>query len=709
MGMWQKNELDLAGCASENNGEDTSEEFGISGRIKKLTRIADLYAVANNTISDQRLQSIIHHMCDAVILVDSKLKIHQINQAAINMLRLSSEDIESYFQKPKKNNISTNFDKSLITRCINGECLKNHNIEITYSDGKKRYIIMHGTPICNNDGKPDMAMLVARDITELKELQMRTQKMLSQISRHESSLRHLINEIPAGVMLLDSDLCLLASNKHYLKYFDEPHKWKIGAPLADVLPLAEESGIASYIRTAINTNKPLAVTDFRYDGFSKGTTYWTGSAVPIRWQSEEGLIRGVAMIMLDVTDEILARERLAELAALAERRAAETEVERIRLRTIIEAAPVPLIVCDGDMNTLAYNSAGLKLVKSLGYAKWLINKDSLKILGEMEAINEDGTPLDFNEHPVKKSLRGEICKDHIMKCRTKSGCIKILSINCAPIKDQNGWITGVVQAISDITEKVSAQEQIREVYKREHAIAEKLQKSYIPYEHLKADGFDLAQRYRPALDEAMVGGDFYDVFQLRNGQFGIVIGDVAGKGLKAAVYTAMTKYMLRAYALEQSAPDLVLARLNEALSACTPSEVFVTLVYGILDHKTMTFTYANAGHEQPLYYSKQTGTAITLDVTGRALALAKGASYSIQTTYMNPGDVIMLYTDGITDAGSGADRLGQKEVLRVIECKADNCVDKLADIIMNTALDYGGGFLSDDAALLIVRCNAQFF
>ena len=89
--------------------------------------------------------------------------------------------------------------------------------------------------------------------------------------------------------------------------------------------------------------------------------------------------------------------------------------------------------------------------------------------------------------------------------------------------------------------------------------------------------------------------------------------------------------MLRAYALEESAPELVLARLNEALAACTPTEVFVTLIYGILDGGEGTFNYANAGHEHPIHYSMSAKAGTKLDVTGRALALVQGSSYTTQT------------------------------------------------------------------------------
>jgi sigma-B regulation protein RsbU (phosphoserine phosphatase) len=260
-----------------------------------------------------------------------------------------------------------------------------------------------------------------------------------------------------------------------------------------------------------------------------------------------------------------------------------------------------------------------------------------------------------------------------------------------------------VLAAQDVTEQLRAQDRIMEVYQREHVIAEKLQNSLLPGEFPRIRGFEIGDRYQSALDEALVGGDFYDIFQLREGRLGIVVADVAGKGLKAAVYTAMTKYMLRAYALEDSSPERVLARLNQALTECTPTEVFVTLVYGVLSSETRILRYGNAGHEQPVLVRGKSGTACSLDVTGRALALARGSVYTTCDVELNPGDALVLYTDGITDAGSGADRMGVERLLRTIESGAELGAQDIAQTVLKSAMEYARGNLTDDAALLVIK------
>jgi sigma-B regulation protein RsbU (phosphoserine phosphatase) len=225
----------------------------------------------------------------------------------------------------------------------------------------------------------------------------------------------------------------------------------------------------------------------------------------------------------------------------------------------------------------------------------------------------------------------------------------------------------------------------------------------MPGEFPCARGFEIGRCYQIALDEALVGGDFYDAFCVGKDQLGIVIADVAGKGLNAAVYTAMTKYMLRAYALEESAPEHVLARLNEALNECTPPEVFVTLIYGVLDSKTGVLRYTNAGHEPPAFLSGRTGLAYSLDVTGRALALARGSTYTACDIAMREGDAVVFYTDGITDSGFGVDRLGIERLLKTVESSASSSASSMADAVLHTALEFSSGKLADDAAILVIK------
>jgi len=528
---------------------------------------------------------------------------------------------------------------------------------------------------------------------------------LSDIKQRHPALELLMHNVPFGVLLLDADLRLLGANRAYKEFFDPSSEFSAGTPIAELLPNADCCGIVPILRRALDKGRAVRVKNFRYDGFARGVTYWNGSAIPVRLLSEDGPHDAVAMVVLEVTDEILAREQLANFAVLAERRAAETEIERARLNAVIEAVPVPLLVFDDCRTVTAFNSAAKRLYESAGYPGWPgVKRTSGLLPPTVRLCDSTNRQIPADEMPVARSLRGEICKNVVMHASLEDSAGKLtIRVDSAPLVDANGRITGAVAAVSDITAQVRAQEQIEENYQREHAIAVKLQETFLAFDLPSIEGFEYEQAYHPARNASMVGGDFCDIFRVGQDEFAVVMADVAGKGLKSAVYTAMTKYILRAYALEQSEPRRALARLNDALSACMPPEMFVTLAYGILNTRTRVFTYANAGHEHPLLRRAGEGDVCMLGVTGRALALMEGSAYTTQSVELGKGDLIVLYTDGVTDAGSGADRLGQDRLMDLLREHGDAPLVDLVNMVVRSAQEFAGGVLADDAALLAIR------
>ena len=541
---------------------------------------------------------------------------------------------------------------------------------------------------------------------EVKELDAAVESLtrLSEMRQQHPTLELLINNVPFGVLLLDSDLRFIGANKAYSDSFDADTKFRPGTPLNMILPKADESGVTSLLRRALDCGRTVRVSNFRYEGFSKGITYWNGSAIPVRLASNEGPHDAVAMVVLDVTDDILAREQLANFAMLAENRAAEIEIERARLKSVIEAVPVPLIVCDAAAKMVAFNSAAVRLYESSGLVGRVKSGGSISQLFPTALFDDEGRQLCSGECPMARSLAGEECRNVVVHCWPSSPIARrSFSVSSAPLKDVSGQVNGAVAAISDITAQRRTQELIEESYQREHAIAMKLQQTFLASDLPEVEGFEFEQAYRPAKDAAMVGGDFYDIFRLDDSKYAIVMADVAGKGLGSAVYTAMTKFILRAYALEDWTPQFALARLNEALSACTPSELFVTLFYGVIDTQTRSLIYANAGHENPLLLRAATGAGHLLEVSGPALALMKGSSYQEYTLDFHSGDVLVLYTDGITDAGWGLNRLGQDRLMEVLRTNGCGSLSDLVGAVLSAAQGFAGGVLADDAALLVVR------
>lgn len=238
-------------------------------------------------------------------------------------------------------------------------------------------------------------------------------------------------------------------------------------------------------------------------------------------------------------------------------------------------------------------------------------------------------------------------------------------------------------------------------YERESRIADVLQRSLLSPSTILTDRFEIAQVYEPAMNEALVGGDFYDVVELPDGKVGLAIGDVSGKGLQAAVHTAMVKYTLRAYISEGHSPSEAMRLLNDTLCHSMDSYTFITMFFGILDTRTGAMIYANAGHEPPIYAAD--GRAIELPATGAALGMVGGAEYEEGRIELQEGSLLLLYTDGISEARHGNAFLGSERISEeLLTCDELGSGD-VAKCIHQAAIEFAGGELRDDAAILAVR------
>jgi serine phosphatase RsbU (regulator of sigma subunit)/predicted ester cyclase len=187
----------------------------------------------------------------------------------------------------------------------------------------------------------------------------------------------------------------------------------------------------------------------------------------------------------------------------------------------------------------------------------------------------------------------------------------------------------------------------RERIEQELRLAQDIQQASLPKEVPQLEGWQLSPYYQPARE---VGGDFYDFFDLEGGRVGVVVGDATGKGMPAALVAEATSNMLRAVAqaLGSSSPGKVLARVNETLVARIPPNMFVTCFYAILDAKSGSLTYANAGHDLPYLY--RNGDAEELRARGMPLGLMPGMSYEQKEIELDAGEAALFYSDGLVEA-----------------------------------------------------------
>ena len=242
--------------------------------------------------------------------------------------------------------------------------------------------------------------------------------------------------------------------------------------------------------------------------------------------------------------------------------------------------------------------------------------------------------------------------------------------------------------------------QASQVYEHERSIAEAFQRNLLPPPDYRKSGLCIASRYQAALEEAEVGGDFYEIIEVGDHMVGIAVGDISGKGLSAATQAASIKYMLDAYALQDPSPAAALGRLNYAACHCL-GESFATLFYGLVDLEKRTLTYANAGHELPVMISNGI-PGESLQVTGPALAIFPDAIYCNQVIDMGDKDLVLCYTDGITEARSGNGLWGYEGLVEALQRCPSPEPRTVVDHVYESALEYSRGCLADDVILLAI-------
>jgi PAS domain S-box-containing protein len=240
------------------------------------------------------------------------------------------------------------------------------------------------------------------------------------------------------------------------------------------------------------------------------------------------------------------------------------------------------------------------------------------------------------------------------------------------------------------------------VYEREHKIAETLQKALIPEEAYHIPGLDVAVVYEAASDEARVGGDFYDVFGIGEGRVGVLIGDVSGKGLAAAIRVAETRHTIRSYAYLDPRASRVLGLANNALCRIEKELSDMTTAFlAVLDTRTGAMTFANAGHETPVIL-RADGTVEELDVEGCVFAAGEDQVYLEDELVLHLGDVVVMLTDGITEARPDAEHFfgteGVRAYLEAVPRPASP--HRIATGLLDAVKAHAGGRLSDDAAIV---------
>lgn len=241
------------------------------------------------------------------------------------------------------------------------------------------------------------------------------------------------------------------------------------------------------------------------------------------------------------------------------------------------------------------------------------------------------------------------------------------------------------------------------LYESQRNVASVLQESLLPVIAPRVDNLEIGFKFQSATEAALVGGDFFDFIEISENRFGVIIGDVSGKGIEAATLTATIRNTLKVFAYSEGSSASVVGQVNKVAVKETPPSIFITLFYGIIDTSSNNLFYTNAGHWPPIVFKPTEEEFEMLETGGLPLGSFANASYVENSIALEPGSIIVLFTDGVVESRIGEELFGVERLQDVVREYSNLSPNGLAEKIIERAKIFGGGELRDDAAAMVIR------
>jgi len=484
----------------------------------------------------------------------------------------------------------------------------------------------------------------------------------------EARFRELADTTPALMWMTDSEGHVTFVNEGWLRFTGRTLEqelgatWAVGAHPDDLHDLLVHWRGASARRTEFRVEYRL----LRHDGSE-------------RWVLAEGLPRyedgefvGYVGTATDIHERKLMEDALRESEA--------------SFRDLADTAPVMIWTTDERGLVTFVNEGWLRytgttLEEELG-PSWSLGVHPEDAPGVISSWNEKLAA----RQPWELEYR----------LRSRSGDYRWIVDRGVP-RYEAGRFSGYVGTAIDIHERKTVEARLREVYEREHTIAETLQRSLLPERLPRIDGLEIAARYLPAGRGAAVGGDWYDALERADGRIALVVGDVVGHGLRAAATMGQLRNAFRAYGLTEASPSQVMARVNRLVMS-GEEEAMATVLYLVLDRETGEVTFASAGHPPPLVLTAD-GAHFLEGGRSVPVGAAEPGVFREATADLPPGASLLLYTDGLVERRDTPleDRLDD---LAEAAGQAEGGLEALCDSVLERVL--GQRVPSDDVALLAV-------
>ena len=518
-------------------------------------------------------------------------------------------------------------------------------------------------------------------------------------SRTDDQIRAALleNAPEAHLAFLDADFRFVFANPAYLKGCGLAEAEVIGRNHFELFPNEENEAI---FRHARETGEPISfrAKPFEYaDQPWRGVTYWDWTIAPV--PSNGSAVDGFVLSLADMTEPIRHLQLAQSLARLDALIHSTLDFQEVMRRLVEEAADVVgcesagIALRENDTWVAAYASA--KLRESAEGRRFGPNQFQLAemtaerrrpVIANVDTAEPDMVEL-LGQFGIKSALNIPLYVGEevvgVLGLHYHSAAVRF-----SPIE---------IEFATTLGRSTSVALQNARLYEDEHRVADALRRALSRPTPL-IEGVEVGVTYRPADDVERVGGDFYDVFELDGGLVAAIVGDVSGKGLRAATTTETVRGSVRALAYTNPSPAWVMTRLNEALVRQLVVDMFVTAVFVVFDPVGGEVRCAVAGHPQPAVC----GPRAQLLRTPVGPLLGAFRTEFAESSFRIGGETLLLYTDGMIEARQGGEVFGQERLIETMA--AEPCApEALTKRLLDEVMRFGGGRLWDDVALVALR------
>lgn len=409
------------------------------------------------------------------------------------------------------------------------------------------------------------------------------------------------------------------------------------------------------------------------------------------------------------------RQRIKELSTLY-------EINKVLAATLELDDALKLIV-ETTAKMMEVKACGLRLLDKLtgemilkavyGFSQKYIDKGRVFVWkglykdviynGHMAIVDDVATDprFEYTEEGVAEGIKSMLSVGLMIRGDT----IGALSVYTAQrrtfTEEQVRIFEGIANEAAAVIERALLYEECIESQRMDQELdtAASIQANLMPQENPKLAGYQIAAKNIPS---RVVGGDFYDFISFDESHLGIIIADVSGKGIPGAILMASARASLRAYLEEPHGVEWPITKLNEVLCRDTRPDQFVSLFYGILDVEDETFTYVNAGHNPPILFRGHEKTE--MQEGGPVLGVLQDAQYPQEKIQVLAGDVMLFYTDGITEAERNDEYFGVERLMELVEKDMSRSPEDIMKNVLETVSKFSENSpQSDDRTIIVLK------